>query len=90
MNAEQLYEIYEKFTEQLVEHGWNGRFYGWKETVTSGWDKDADITLFEYGNGFCLELLEPRDGEPSLAFQFGEVEEEVNSIEELMAIFSLG
>ena len=71
--ADKLYEIYEKFTEQVVYQGWKGVFYGYMETVRSEVEKGG-WALFELDNGFRLGLNEPGEGSdeaPCLQYWFG-------------------
>lgn len=88
--ADELYKIYETFTEQLVTSGWKGEVYGWQETARTevaegGW------ALFELDNGFRLGLNEPGEEsqeEATLQYWFEDKENavKVESLEQLLLL----
>ena len=58
---EELYEIYDTFTDKLATDGWKGENLAWTETCRSDVTKGS-WSLFELDNGFCLGLNEPAEG----------------------------
>ena len=65
--ADKLWNIYEKFTEQLVNNAWQGDFYSWKETVEYNLGQGTTM-LFEFGNGFKLLFSELENGDVGLSY----------------------
>ena len=65
--VETLWNIYEKFTNQLVDNGWRGEFNSWKETVECILGQGTTM-LFEFGNGFKLQFSERENGIASLRY----------------------
>jgi len=87
MKGEELYPIYETFTEQLVECGWKERLYSWKEIVESEIEVGIIIT-FHYDNGLNLKFEEKEDGEAKLTYWFDNPESavEVTSLQQLLEL----
>ena len=85
---DKLYEIYENFVEQLIDKGWKGLRYGWKEiqraeALEGGW------ALFQLDNGFNLQFIFEGNGQtPKLQYWFGEDGKmiEVESLEQLLQL----
>lgn len=67
MTSDQMYEIYERFIDEVVNKGWKGEKLGWTETVRC---EVAEGTwyLFEHDSGFAIEFLEPVEGSDGEAF----------------------
>ena len=95
MNSDQMYEIYERFTEEIVDNGWKGENLSWTEIVRSEVNVGTWY-LFEIDNGFALEFIEPIDGseeEPFLKYwPEGSNEDEdgiiVQSLEQLLELLN--
>ena len=88
--CDKLYEIYNTFIEQLVNCGWKGKFYGWKESVQYEIYKGSSA-LFEFGNGFRLEFKEPSENcaeDVTLRYWFenDQTVVEVKNLEQLLAL----
>ena len=85
--AETLWKIYEKFTNQLVDNGWRGEFYSWKETVETIIGQGTTM-LFEFGNGFKLQFSEQENGIASLRYCVAGSETFVNAdtLEQLLQL----
>ena len=85
--ADKLWNIYEKFTEQLVNNGWNGDYYSWKETVESTLGLGTTM-LFEYGNGFKLRFSDLENGIASLSYciPYSENFVDVDELEQLLQL----
>lgn len=88
---DKLYEIYENFVEQLIDKGWNGQRYGWKETQRSealegGW------AFFQLDNGFNLKLTYEGNGQEQAMLQYWFSENgkvlEVQSLEQLLELLN--
>lgn len=87
---DRLYEIFETFTDQLIDYGWKGVRYGWKDTER--WESGkGGWCLFELDNGFKLRLEDPEDfgeneeNKGSLYYWFeGEEPVEVESLDQLL------
>ena len=70
MTSDQMFEIYERFTEEIVNKGWKGEFLSWAEIVRSE-VTEGTWYLFELDNGFAIEFMEPiegGEGEPFLKY----------------------
>ena len=81
---DKLYEIYEMFLELLIDKGWNGQNYGWKETqraeaLEGGW------AHFRYDNGFNLRFTYEGNGQEHARLQYW-----FDEIGELVEVESLG
>ena len=90
MTSDELYQIYEEFTEQIINQGWKGKHFGWTETVRCEVDKDS-WSLFELDNGFCLGLREPNEqsNEPPVLEYWFENESDEEEDEKAVAVHSL-
>ena len=88
---EKLSAIYESFADLLIEKGWKGKLYGWKESsryevVGTGWSQ------FELDNGFKMKIsyLYPEEEPQSVILQywFSHKPErvDVESLEQLMLL----
>lgn len=89
--VDKLYEIFETFTDQLIDYGWKGVRYGWKDTER--WENGkGGWCLFELDNGFKLRLEDPEESENesgdkkvSLCYWFeGGEPIEVDSLDQLL------
>lgn len=86
---DKLYEIYENFVEQLIDKGWKGQRYGWKEiqraeALEGGW------ALFQLDNGFNLQFIFEGNGQEQAKLQYwfgkdGEIVD-VESLEQLLEL----
>ena len=88
MAADALWKIYERFTEQLVNHGWKGQLQSWREVVESELDKGSTM-LFELRNGFRLKFSEKENGEANLVYWFADTENEKTPVETLEQLLQL-
>ncbi len=89
MEEERLYEIYETFVDLLIEGGWKGQPYGWRESqrheaTEGGW------AYFQLDNGFNMKLTYVGNGQEvaMLQYWFTEVGEmiSVDSLEQLLEL----
>ena len=87
MKGDELYLIYETFTEQLVNNGWQERFCSWKEVVESEVNVGTCMS-FHYENGFNLKFEEKENGEAKLIYWFDNSVSivEVTSLEQLLEV----
>ena len=90
--ADELYKVYETFTEELINNGWNGVEYGWTECVR-GEITGQNFSLFAFDNGFRLQFNEPgMDGKGELSLQYwfeGEkTRTNVESLEQLLDLLN--
>ena len=88
--ADELFNIYETFIEELVTNGWKGEFYGWQEIIRSEVTGE-NWSVFELDNGFRLGFKEPaeeNEEEPTLQYWFEENETpiKVESLEQLLEL----
>jgi len=82
---EELETIYDEFADRLIDHGWNGMFYGYTETCRGNAD-GSGFKMFSLDNGFKMMFTNPmeRDEETSLTYWFDDNDvAEVGSWEEL-------
>ena len=87
MKGEELYLIYEAFTEKLVDKGWQGRYYNWKEVIESEVGEGTSMS-FQYGNGLNVYFEEKENGEAKLIYWFEDPKSavEVTTLEQLLEI----
>ena len=89
MKGDELYLIYEAFIEKLVDNGWHGRFYSWKEAIESEVGFGTSMLFhYQYGNGISIQFEEKENGEAKLCYWFDDPQAavEVTSLEQLMAL----